>query len=75
MLPDALLSGRAGRGGDRYSFAQRTRFLPQSVLRHFNVQLSLNAPRGDDDEAGDLGSSMQSRHALPPDERPLELTP
>ena len=46
---------------DRYGFAQRTRFLPESILEHFDQQLSTDGLPSEDDDHGGLDTDMRSR--------------
>jgi hypothetical protein len=45
---------------DRYGLSQRTRFLPESVLKYFDRQLG-SGVSGTDEDAGSLDLGMTSK--------------
>ena len=47
------------RVGDQHGYAQRTRFLPERVVEHFDLVASSGSP--DDDSVGDFSSGLTSR--------------
>ena len=61
-LPVAVLSFlSARRASDRYGMAQRTRFLPESVLKYFDRQITMGMSGQEDDAAGSLHLGLTSK--------------
>ncbi len=46
---------------DRYGFAQRTRFLPESVLKYFDRQITSGIGQAEDEAAGSLNLGLTSK--------------